>query len=299
MAPASSPAGHPADRIVTSVADRRRTVIDAIRGARREIVLSLFRCNDEDVLTELADATARGVEVNVLVTSRVKGGPKKIKKLWKALERTGASIHAYSDPVVKYHAKYLVADAGPAIVGSCNFTRKCFDRTCDALVVTYDPEVVSGLRQLMAADREGQPVPSSITSRLILGPERARLQLTALISGARSSIRLIDAKLSDPDLVSRLETLRNSGLTVEVYGSKKLGDLKSHGKIMLVDGRTAVVGSLALAALSLDLRREVAIVVEQTEAVAEVEQLFQTIRADSTPIKGRIIAGEASAEARC
>ena len=38
---------------------------------------------------------------------------------------------------------------------------------------------------------------------------------------------------------------------------------------MLVDDETAVVGSLALAALSLDFRREVAIVVTEAAAVAE------------------------------
>jgi phosphatidylserine/phosphatidylglycerophosphate/cardiolipin synthase-like enzyme len=285
------------DRIVTSVSERRRTIVDVIRGARREISLSLFRCNDDEVLDELAAATARGVDVNVLVTSRVKGGAKKIKKLWKALERTGASVHAFSDPVVKYHAKYLVADDGPAIVASCNFTRKCFDQTCDAIVVTYDPAVVDGLRKLMKADREGVPAPTSITSRLVIGPERARLQLTALVTGAKSRVQLIDAKLSDPDMVSRLEVLRSFGLKVDVYTTKRLGELKSHGKIMLLDGRTAVVGSLALAALSLDLRREVAIVVDEPSAVAEVEQLFQTIGA--TPVAGRITAGEASPEARC
>jgi phosphatidylserine/phosphatidylglycerophosphate/cardiolipin synthase-like enzyme len=284
------------DRIVTSVSERRSTIVDVIRGARREISLSLFRCNDDEVLDELRAATSRGVEVNVLVTSRVKGGEKKTRKLWKALERTGASLHAFSDPVVKYHAKYLVADDGPAIVASCNFTRKCFDRTCDALVVTR-PGGRRRPRQLMQADREGFPAPSSITPRLVIGPERARLQLTSLVTSAKLSVQLIDAKLSDPEMVSRLEMLRSSGLKVDAYTSKRLGELKSHGKIMLVDGRTAVVGSLALAALSLDLRREVAIVVDEPSAVAEVEQLFQTIGA--TPVAGRITAGEASPEARC
>ena len=60
-------------------------------------------------------------------------------------------MQAYTDPVVKYHAKYLVADEGPAIVASLNFTKKCFRKTCDALVVTHDPAVVAGLRA--AVDR--------------------------------------------------------------------------------------------------------------------------------------------------
>src|SRR4029077_5221680 len=137
--------------------------------------------------------------VDVLVTSRVKGGRKKIEKLWRALEGTGAAIKAYTDPVVKYHPKYLVSDDGPAIVATLNFTRKCLRKTCDALVVTHDPAVVSGLRALWSADCSLAPMPADLTERLIIGPERARRQFTALIEQARHSIRLLDAKLSDPD----------------------------------------------------------------------------------------------------
>ena len=293
----TSKAPRPApDRVVTSITDRRSTVLDVLKNAQREITLSLFRCNDLQIFLELSRAVARGVAVNVIVTSRAKGGQKKLKKLWTGLQQTGASVHAYTDPVVKYHAKYLVVDDGPAVVASLNFTRKCFDQTCDALVVTHDPDVVSGLRRLMAADRDGLSMPANVTLRLIVGPERARQQFTSLVDQAQSSIRLIDAKLSDPDLVTLLNARRAAGLTVEVFGSKRLGDLKSHGKIMLVDDRIAVVGSLALAAMSLDFRREVAIIVDDPPAVAQVDQLFRTI--NSVPTTGRIAAG-AAGEALC
>ncbi len=285
------------DRVIASLPERREVLLDVIRQAQREITLSLFRCNDPEIFVELTRAVARGVSVNVMVTSRAKGGKKKLKKLWDALERTGASVHAYTDPVVKYHAKYLVADDGPAVVASLNLTRKCFEDTCDALVLTHDPAVVADLRRLMAADRDGQPLPEDLSARLIVGPERARRQFTALVDRAESSIRLIDAKLSDPDLVERLNARRASGLKVEVFGSRRLGALKSHGKIMLVDDRIAVVGSLALAALSLDFRREVAIIIEDPAAVAEVQQLFRTI--DAVPTAGRPAAAGAAGGAVC
>ena len=120
---------------------------------------------------------------------------------------------------------------------------------------------------------------ADLTDRLIVGPERARRQFTALIEQARTSIRLIDAKLSDPELVSVLNAKRAAGLIVEVFSSKRLGALKSHGKIMLIDDRIAIVGSLALAALSLDFRREVAIVVSEPAAVAVAAELFRALRA--------------------
>src|SRR5262249_53676948 len=129
--------GPPADQLITALHARRPAILDLIRGARSRITLSLFRCNDEAIFRELSAATARGVAVDVLVTSRLKGGRSKIERLWRALEETGATVKAYTDPVVKYHAKYLVADEGPAIVATLNFTNKCFRKTCDALVVTH------------------------------------------------------------------------------------------------------------------------------------------------------------------
>jgi cardiolipin synthase len=266
------------DRLIVSVDERRPALLDVIRHARRRITLSLFRCNDAAVFEELKAAVDRGVAVEVLVTSRAKGGRKKMAKLWRALEATGAALHAYTDPVVKYHAKYLVADDGPAIVASLNFTKKCFTKTCDALVVTHDAAVVSALRRLWTADCGREAMPDDLTERLIVGPERARRQFTALVEAARHSIRLIDAKLSDPDLVSLLNARRRAGMTIEIFSAKRLGDLRSHGKIMLLDDRTVVVGSLALAAMSLDFRREVAIVSTDAPAVDAAMELFRTVR---------------------
>jgi cardiolipin synthase len=265
------------DRVVIAPQERRAAFLDVICQARSRINLSLFRCNDKAIFAELRAAVDRGVEVEVLVTSRAKGGKKKLRKLWKRLEATGAQLSAYEDPVVKYHAKYLVADDGPAVIASLNLTRKCFNTTCDALVVTYDPAVVTGLRDLMATDRQNRPAPDSLPDRLIVGPERARRQFTAILEQARSSIQLIDAKLSDPGLVSLLNARRAAGLRVEVHDARRFGDLKSHGKIMLVDETTAVVGSLALTALSLDFRREVAIAIDEPSAVADIRGLFETI----------------------
>jgi phosphatidylserine/phosphatidylglycerophosphate/cardiolipin synthase-like enzyme len=265
------------DRVVCAVEDRRGAIVDVIRSAQRTLSLSLFRCNDDEIFEELAGATRRGVRVEALVTSRAKGGKKKLRKLWTRLEQTGAIVSAYADPVVKYHAKYIVADEERAAIASFNFTRKCFERTCDAVVLTTDPAVVSGLVRLLKADREQRALDGPLIPRLVIGPDTARRQLSDLIQGARSSIRLIDAKLSDPDIVALLKARRAEGLRVQVFGGKQLGTLKSHGKILLIDDRIAVIGSLALAALSLDFRREVAIVVEDAAAVGEVLELFRGV----------------------
>jgi PLD-like domain len=270
-------ANRPADALRTSTADRRRTILDVLRRARRRIELSVFRCDDAQVFAELARATARGVQVSVLMTARAKGRPGALETLRAALGATGAAVHLYTNPSMKYHAKYIVVDDGPAIVGSGNFTTKCFERTLDALVLTHDPEVVAGLRALHAADCQGAPLPQALSPRLIIAPERSREVLAALLANAESSIRIIDPKLCDPRMMSLLSARRNDGLTVEIFDGPRIGALESHGKILLVDDRIAVVGSLAFAPVSLDLRREVAIATHDPEALAHAARLFRRV----------------------
>jgi len=285
-----------ADEIVTAATDRRDVVVQAIRRARERLALSLYRCNDKAIFEALAEARERGVEVDVLVTSRSGGGRKRLRKLWRALEETGVSLHPHADPVVKYHAKYLVADDGPALVASLNFTRKCFAKTIDAIVITHDPAVVSGLRDLLAADCAHASMPDHVSPRLIVGPERARRQFTAIIEQASASIRLIDRKASDPALMALLQARKAAGLRVELYDAKRLCGLRSHGKIMLVDDRLAVVGGLSLNPMSLDFRREVAVTVTEPSAVAEVAKLFAVVAAGGA---AKIPPSRAEGDAAC
>jgi len=283
------------DAIVTAPGDRREVVVTAIRQARERLALSLYRCNDQAIFDELKQARVRGVQVDVLVTSRSGGGKKRLRKLWRALEETGVSLHAHADPVVKYHAKYLVADEGPALVASLNFTRKCFAKTMDAIVVTHDPDVVSGLRSLLTADCGHEPMPEQLSPRLIVGPERARRQFTSIIAQATSSVRMIDRKASDPALMALLQRRSSEGVRVELYDAKRLCGLRSHGKIMLVDDRLAVIGGLSLNPMSLDFRREVAVTVTEPAAVAEVAGLFAIVAAsEAAKVPPPITRGDAA-----
>jgi phosphatidylserine/phosphatidylglycerophosphate/cardiolipin synthase-like enzyme len=261
-------------------------MLRVIGAARRRLVLSLFRCDDFEVLDALAGALQRGVAVHALLTKRAKGGRKRLRKLWEALEEMGAVVSWYGDPVVKYHAKYLVADEGPAVVTTLNPTRKCFTRTWDAVLVTHDEAVVQSLLHLFEADTAGRP-PSlrrRFSRRLIVGPEQARPDVHALIAGARRSVRILDHKLSDPDIVTLLRERRTAGVAISVLGSAFAGPLEPHGKLMIIDETRAVIGSLALSTLSLDFRREVALVVEDEAAVRRLNQAYQELSALVGPL---------------
>ena len=267
--------------LVLDPADRKAALLAEIAGAKRRLVLSLFRCDDFSVLDALAAALERGCEVEAILTKRAKGGKKRLKKLWSALEEMGAVVTRYGDPVVKYHAKYLVADETTAVVTTLNPTKKCFSRTWDAVLITQDPSVVKGLLTLFRADAADQPLTSRrpISRRLIIGPERTRSEIRALIVGARKSIRILDHKLSDPDLVGLLRDRRDEGIIVSVLGRHPMGPIEPHGKMMIIDDKRAILGSTALSTLSLDFRREVSVVIHQPALVRQLNIAYQRLSA--------------------
>ena len=288
MSPGRRPsAGSAKERLVVDPAERKAALLDVIASARRRLVLSLFRCDDFSILDALASALQRGVEVEAILTKRAKGGKKRLKKLWGALEEMGAVVTRYADPVVKYHAKYLVVDQGAAMITTLNPTRKCFTKTWDAVLITQDPSVVKGLLTLFRADAAGQPLPARrpLSRRLIVGPERSRSEIRDMIAGARTSIRILDHKLSDPDLVALLRERREQGITVSVLGKQPIRGFVPHGKMMIIDESRAVLGSTALSTLSLDFRREVSIVIHEPAIVKQLNQSYHELssQAGSAP----------------
>lgn len=266
------------DQLAIAPVDRHLAILRAIDQAQHRLLLSVFRCNDDAVIAALERAVARGVRVRALLTRTAKGPRYKLRACRKRLERAGVDVTRYDDPVVKYHAKYIVVDEGPAVVTTLNLTRKCFRQTFDAVLTTYDTEVVNGLQRLFAADAR-QPrgaTPDHLPDRLVVSPEAARERLTSLLAQASRRIRIVDHKLDDPAMLTLLRARERDGIEVQVLGANQLAGVKSHGRVIIVDGAIAVLGSIALRALHLEFRREVGIIVAEPEIVSQLEHTFET-----------------------
>jgi len=273
--------GQGIDRLILAPAARRDAILQLMRSAKRELVLSMFRCDDFTIVDELATAVKRGVRVRVLITQRARGWKEKLKDLTALLRSLGADVRPYDNTVMKYHAKYIVADDGPALVTSLNFTRKCFENTCDFLIFSENPEVVSGLKALFENDCTTPLAPlPSIPDRLIIGPEHSRRRLSEMLSSAQSSIRVMDHRVTDPQILALLAEKQRQGISVRILGDGPMGGLICHGRMLLIDQKTAIIGSIHLSPPSLDSRREVAIIIEEASIVAELYDYFESLAMD-------------------
>ena len=266
------------DRLIFTPSARRDAVLQLLRSARHLIVLSMFRCDDFTIVDEVAAAVKRGVKVQILITQRARGWKYKLKDLTALLRSLGADVRPYESSVMKYHAKYVVIDDGPALVTSLNFTRKCFENTCDFLVFTENAGVVAGLKTLFERDcsTAASPLPD-ITDRLIVGPDRARARLTELLGSAEHSIRIIDHRVNDPQVIALLRDKEHKGVSVRIVGDVRTDGLVAHGRMILIDQKIAVIGSIHLSPPSLDWRREIALVIEEAPILTELYDYFENL----------------------
>lgn len=275
----------PLDRAIIAPEDRRPAILGVIDSAREHLLMSMFRCDDRHVLNALAAACRRNVRVEALVTGRAKRSKANLRLLALLLEQIGVRVWRYRDRSTKYHGKFMVADGRVAVVGSVNLTRKCFKKTSDFIVVSHDPRVAQGLWALFEADCRLRAVPSMAESapRLIVGPDEARSRIARLLAGARRSIWVVDPKLADQAILDLLARKARNGVDVRILGGRRVAGLASHGRLVILDRRTAIVGSLALATQHLDHRREVALVVEDEGAVTALAAFFDTAFREHVP----------------
>jgi cardiolipin synthase A/B len=265
------------DQVTAAASERRPAIVAAIESARSKVRLSMFRCTDFKVLDKLAEALQRGVSVELLLTRRAKGWEKKIREIGAYLESMGAQVHRYAPPGIKYHAKYLVVDDTAALISSANLTLECFEKTSDFLVLTRDPAVVSSLTQLFEMDvaSPGSALPSGLSQRLIIGPELSRTGFRRLIGGARRSLRIVDHRVKDPDMLALLRERERAGVEIQVFGKRSIPGLKSHGKMMIIDGTRAVLGSISLSPPGLGRRRELSVVIDDAGCVAAFDRFLE------------------------
>jgi cardiolipin synthase A/B len=280
----SSGPGTGLDQIVIKPAERRNVILHAIALARVSIHLSMFRCTDFKVLDALSASLQRGVSVQLLLTQRVKGWEQKIREIGDYLEGMGATVHRYALPDVKYHAKYIVVDDSVAIISSANLTTECFTETADFLLRTEDPGIVTSLVCLFERDiaAPGKGLPAKWSPRLIAGPEISRTGFSRLLSQVRENLRIVDHRITDPRILAVLHERERAGVEIRIYGKRAMRRIKSfgkhglrsHGKMMILDGKCAVLGSISMSPPGLGNRRELAVMTEDAECLRALERFF-------------------------
>ena len=270
-------------------------IVKAIRGARKKIDVFIFRLDSTEIETALAAAVQRGVTVRALIAHTNRGGEGRLRKLEQRLLAAGVLVSRTASDLVRYHAKYMIADQVLHLFGF-NFTKLDINKSRSFAIATRDQKSVQEATRLFESDVTRQPFTVG-RSNLVVSPDNARAALSSFIRGARRDLAIYDAKVYDPAMIRLLKERATKGVQVRVIGSVKgkeggidtraLSTMRLHVRTIVRDGTRAFVGSQSLRRDELDNRREVGLIINNPAVARKLLQVFDADWADSVKRKAK------------
>lgn len=270
--------------------------LDALGAAQAKIRVEIYEMGAGGILDTLAAKARAGVAVQIIFDQSKKSVNQKYAD---QLAAAGAQVK-WSSPAFTYqHAKFIVVDAGAAVISTGNFS-KTFSIILERNFVATDrdPADLADLIALFDADWQGVAPPMGCT-RLVVSPINARPRLLDLITGATTTLTIESMQFADPAVRAAVQARVAAGVQVRVLLAdagwitanasaatflKGLGVTVKwiphlHTKVLIADGVRAYVGSENLSATSLDHNREVGLIVTDG---ASIEPLASTFEGDWT-----------------
>jgi len=266
--------------------DSAKPILDAINAATKSLRVKMFIFSDPKLLKAVIAASRRGVNVRVMLNPSRRNGEAENQLSEKRLKAAGIDV-ADSNPAFDVtHEKSMVVDDTTAFVKSLNWKTDNLTETRDYAVVTRHAHEVDEIINCFEADWQRKPFDAGKDARLIWCTGNGRERIAQCIDDARHSVFIQNERYQDAVIIERLvraavrgvkvhvmarppHKLQKEKLTEAVGGLRILADvgikvhrlkhLKLHGKMLLIDERRVIVGSINLTPGSFDSRRELAI----------------------------------------
>ena len=204
--------------LITQPDDGVAPLLKAIKRAKKNVDIVIFRFDLDDIEKALTDAVGRGVVVRALIAHTNRGGESKLRKLESRLLKVGVTLSRTADDMVRYHGKLLIIDRKVAFVLGFNYTHQDIEKSRSLGLEARNPKVVRDILKIIDADHDR--IDLKITStRVVVSPENARERLTAFIKKARRELLIYDMNVSDDGMIAMLKARAEAGVKIKVLGS--------------------------------------------------------------------------------
>jgi phosphatidylserine/phosphatidylglycerophosphate/cardiolipin synthase-like enzyme len=280
--------------------DTSKSIIDAIRGAKKSIRLKMFLFSDPDLITAIVEAKQRGVKLKVMLNPNRRNGEEENEETRAILEKAGIEVRDSNPSFVITHEKSMIVDDEIAFIKSLNWETKNFTETRDYAITTTHPREVKEVIMCFEADWHRHPFEPPEELRLIWCSVNGRERIARFIDEAKNKLFVQNERFQDLVIIERLvhaakrgvkvhvmarppHTLKKDKLVEGVGGLRimddvgikihKLKSLKLHGKMLLADGCRAIIGSINLTPGSFDHRRELAIEVHDDDIIERLNKI--------------------------
>jgi len=289
-------------RLLVMPDDGIEAVVKLIDQASEQLLLKQFKLQSEALVEALMRAHARAVVVRVMLNPHTSGGDRWNDQTFARLQAAGLDVSWTSDSFPVTHEKSMVVDDHLALIATFNFADKYFTQTRDYAVVSTSPSVVEQVRVGFEADWQRSFFEPNLEVGLVWSSYHSRGQMARLVDSAERTLWIQHPKFVDAVILERIISARERGVKVRVlcggkhgisdwdiydtFASLRLMDrfgvkvrrqkhLKLHAKLILVDGVSALVGSMNIDRSAFDLRRELGLETDAPQVVSRLKLTFQ------------------------
>jgi cardiolipin synthase len=259
-------------------------LLAGIKTAKKSIDILIFRMDWKELESALKAASSKGIAVRALIAHTNRGGEPKLRSLETRFLEAGITVGRTADDLVRYHGKMMIVDRGTLFLLSFNFVHMDIDHSRGFGIVTKSTKIVQEAVKLFEADLNRQPYTAGHNA-LVVSPANARKQLTAFIKLARKQLLIYDPEIADGQIAHLLEDHAKAGLDIKIIGKMStrsanlsvapLTSMRLHTRTIIRDGSQAFVGSQSLRQLELDSRREVGIMIRDSDVVKALIATFE------------------------
>ena len=280
--------------------DGAAPLLGIIGAAKKSIRVKMFVFTDPLLIDALVAACHRGVKVRVMLNAARRTGEDDNEPTRKKLLDAHISVIDSSPKFDLTHEKSMVVDDELAVVQTLNWTTKNLTETRDYAVVTNHRHEVEEVAGCFDADWHRQHFDPGDSAHLIWCPLNGRDRIIRFIDQAKDTLFIQNERYQDTMIIEHLVHAARQGIKVHIMapaphkldkakrveaignlrilddlkiGIRKLKGLKLHGKVILADGKTAIIGSPNLTPGTFDTRREAAIEVSDDHVVKRLEEV--------------------------
>ncbi len=250
----------------------------AFKWTRTALDLRTYEFTQKDFKTLLKGVTSNGVSIRIIVED------KKFQQYQNTLKELQKYFSGYSSIQVKSdkqmgtqytHAKVNLIDSG-FIIQTANLTHSSFAKNREHFFQSYDSGVRKSLHTIFEKDWNGEKLTmKDIHTNLVVCNINCRGVIEQLLESAKSSIIIQTQYITDTALRNILKTKKglselkmivadtddNDDL-IRYFGkehARKFKKYYNHTKMILIDHKILLLGSMNLSATSLDENREIGI----------------------------------------
>lgn len=288
-------------RLIVQPDDGLAPVLELIGQARQTLRLKQFTLTDPDILDALCAAHRRGVVVRVMLNPHRSSGDRANDESFNVLRQAGVAVEWTNPAFAVTHEKSLLVDDAAALIATFNLATKYFTETRDYGIVTTDRVQVRQIAAGFEADWQRRPFDPDETSGLLWSSNNARHQMAWFIDSARKELLIQHPKFVDATIVERIAAARARRVKVDLlcggrhgisdwdvldtFASLRLLEragvkvrrqkhLKLHAKLLLVDNKRALVGSMNIDRSAFDVRRELGLITTEGRVLKGLRKVF-------------------------